>query len=618
MADDPSRLPEGATLLPDDSADLPAGARLLPDDAPTFENDMSHSALKGIPFARAYVDKGLALGQAARTAVTSSLFGGDAHPSQFYGQQSSAPFWDNYQSALNALGNESKDFQKNHLLADVTAKGLGGAVVGGPVAGKMMGGFGTSSLSGLLGVAARALSATGEGSALAAGDAYLNNEDPRSAAKWGAAFGLGGSLAGEMVNPLVRYIRQTPQEFAADVIGRGVGANREGVQQALAADPLRIVADDNASLVQALRQTRDTSGPWQDTIEKTLADRANGTVDRARSAVTEASGINESLPKYLRDMDAARKAQAAPLYDATRDIEVPVNDQIADILARPSVQNAQASASRLAADAGIPFDASKPTVGFFDYTKRALDDKIGEAARSGANNQARILSDIKNSLLSHVDAAVPEYAQARNIYAGHSALMNAAEEGKTFLSRNMSPDEVQFRLGEMSEGEREAAKVGFRQDLMQKIGNINADSPQGAANAGLRTPNMRETAHMVLGDDEAEKLLSAAARERMYATTNNRVTSGSSTTFNLGLDGPSTNPGLINALLRRDPIGATAKLMESAFPRLTANKRAARYDELARALLSNSLPTAGSTPSIAPNVAAALLGITLPVENQHH
>lgn len=614
MADDSSLLPEGATLLHDEPSALPDGARLLPDDAPTFENDMSHSALKGIPFARAYVDKGLALGQAARTAVTSSLLGENAHPSQFYGQKSNAPFWNNYQSALNALGNEGKAFQKDHWLADLAAKGLGGAVVGGPVAGKMMGAFGASSIPGLLGVGSRAFAATGEGAALAAGDAYLNNEDPVSAAKWGAAFGLGGSLAGEMVNPIVRYFRQTPQEFAADVIARGVSANREGAQQALAADPLRVVADDNASLIQALRQTRDTSGPWQDTIEKTLADRANGTVDRVRSAVTEASGINESLPKYLRDMDAARKAQAGPLYEATRNVEVPVNDQIAEIIARPSAQSAQATASRLASDEGITFDASKPTVGFFDYTKKALDDKIGEAMRGGAGNQARILSDIKNNLLSHVDAAVPDYAQARNIYAGHSALMNAAEEGKTFLARNMSPDEVQFRLGEMSEGERDAAKVGFRQDLMQKIGNINADAPQGAANAGLRTPNMRETARIVLGDDEAEKLLSVAARERMYATTNNRVTNGSSTTFNLGVDGPSTNAGLINALFRRDPIGLTAKLMESAFPRLTANKRAARYDELARALLSNSLPTTGPAPSIAPEVAALLVGSTLPAE----
>ncbi|MDN7356005.1 hypothetical protein [Acetobacter senegalensis] len=614
MTDDPSLLPEGATLLHDEPEALPEGAQLLPDDAPTFENDMSHSALKGIPFARAYVDKGLALGQAARTAVTSSLFGGDAHPSQFYGQQSNAPFWDNYQHALNALDNEGKAFQKDHWLADVTAKGLGGAVVGGPVAGKMMGAFGVSSLPGLLGVGSRALAATGEGAALAAGDAYLNNEDPLSAAKWGAAFGLGGSLAGEIVNPVVRYIRQTPKEFAADVIARGVGANREGAQQALASDPLRIVADDNASLIQALRQTRDTSGPWQDTIEKTLADRANGTVDRARSAVTDASGINESLPKYLRDMDAARKAQAAPLYEETKNIEVPLNDQIAELLSRPDFRSAQATAARKAANEGITLDADKPTVQALDYAKRALDDKIGHALMHGQRDDARVLTGMKNDLLSHVDDAVPKYAQARNIYAGHSSLMSAAEEGKTFLARNMSPDEVQFRLGEMSEGERDAAKVGFRQDLMQKIGNINADSPQGAANAGLRTPNMRETARIVLGDDEAEKLLSAAARERMYATTNNRVTSGSPTTFNIGLDGPSTSPGLINALLRRDPIGVTAKLMESAFPRLTANKRAARYDELARALLNNSLPTGAPTPSIAPEVAALLVGGTLPAE----
>ena len=318
MADDPSLLPEGATLLHDEPSALPDGARLLPDDAPTFENDMSHSALKGIPFARAYVDKGLALGQAARTAVTSSLLGENAHPSQFYGQKSNAPFWNNYQSALNALGNEGKAFQKDHWLADLAAKGLGGAVVGGPVAGKMMGAFGASSIPGLFGAGARAFAATGEGAALASGDAYLNNEDPVSAAKWGAAFGLGGSLAGEMVNPIVRYFRQTPQEFAADVIARGVGANREGVQQALASDPLRIVADDNASLVQALRQTRDTSGPWQDTIEKTLSDRSNGTVDRARSSVTDASGINESLPKYLPDMDADRKAHTPPLHPETK------------------------------------------------------------------------------------------------------------------------------------------------------------------------------------------------------------------------------------------------------------------------------------------------------------
>ncbi|KXV48206.1 hypothetical protein AD945_08345 [Gluconobacter albidus] len=621
MSDTVSQLPAGATLLPDEGiTSLPAGATLLPDDqssAPGLlargwnaektvlhtDNQVARSMSEGIPVLGGLLNKADAGIDAFFAPMFNPLFPKD--------QQLQGSLGDRYHQALAVQNGMDQQFHQAHPVAD-TAAHVAGGVLGGVAGARFiaptMAGLGISAAPGLGGVAVRAATGAAGGAGIGAADAETRGEDVGRSAVLGALLGGFGSVAGDIVNPIFRYFGQKPSEFASDVISRGLGSKRDAVAKALISDPNRIVADDNASLIQALRQTRDTSGPWQDQIEQALTNRANSTLERTKTAIQDATGIQQSLPRYLRDMDAARAAQAAPYYDAAYKADVPITPELQEVLARPGVEKAYNAAHRLASDAGEAFDMGKPNVLALDYTKRALDDAISSNLRAGNNNEARILIGNRNAILDHLDTHVPEYATGRNIYAGHSALMNASEEGKTFLSRSMSPDEVQFRLEEMSDGEREAAKVGFRQDLMNKVGSINADAPQGAANAGLRTPNMREAAHIVLGGDEADKLLSSVARERMYAMTNNRATSGSPTSFNIGMDGPPSGAGILNALLNRNPIGLTVKALETAFPRLTAANKDARYQALADALLSHSLPSGGPTPTVSPAIAAALIG----------
>ena len=53
---------------------------------------------------------------------------------------------------------------------------------------------------------------------------------------------------------------------------------------------------------------------------------------------------------------------------------------------------------------------------YWDHIKRAMDDMVEKAERSGNNNEARIISNTRAEMRDQMDAAYPEYAEARALY----------------------------------------------------------------------------------------------------------------------------------------------------------------------------------------------------------
>lgn len=61
-------------------------------------------------------------------------------------------------------------------------------------------------------------------------------------------------------------------------------------------------------------------------------------------------------------------------------------------------------------------DPQATSLVYWDHVKRALDDMVSEAERSGKNNQARIYSNTRRNMRDQMDESFPEYKEARSLY----------------------------------------------------------------------------------------------------------------------------------------------------------------------------------------------------------
>jgi hypothetical protein len=61
-------------------------------------------------------------------------------------------------------------------------------------------------------------------------------------------------------------------------------------------------------------------------------------------------------------------------------------------------------------------DVQSTSLVYWDHIKRAMDDMVNKAERTGNKNEARIISDTRAKMRDQMDAAYPEYKAARSLY----------------------------------------------------------------------------------------------------------------------------------------------------------------------------------------------------------
>jgi hypothetical protein len=127
------------------------------------------------------------------------------------------------------------------------------------------------------------------------------------------------------------------------------------------------------------------------------------------------------------------------------------------------------------ANDGIAVPAAAPTdLRTLDYTKRALDDQIGAALRSGAKDDARILIGMKNRLVGALDAADASgsYQQARATFAGHAQAQNALDEGALIFRKG--PEAIADEVAALSPADKPLYLTGARDALSQNIARTSS------------------------------------------------------------------------------------------------------------------------------------------------
>jgi hypothetical protein len=239
-------------------------------------------------------------------------------------------------------------------------------------------------------------------------------------------------------------------------------------------------------------------------------------------AITEtaerATGVTRSAEDELTGL-AKRQADAAgPLYDKLRSATFPVDDELQSILgrARLDLGAAQRTATRrgepqvslrqLKQGDQLPFAAA-------DQLKRSLWDKAQAARRKGSNNEAADLDRLRLDLVKKLDSLSPDYAKARETFAGFAELETAVDLGRTALSE--TSESLSKLTKEMTPSELEAFRVGAVDSLRQVAGsqagqtrllNMYKEPELKGKLRAIFGNDFREFQRMILSQEELKKL----------------------------------------------------------------------------------------------------------------
>lgn len=576
------------------------------------DNQVARSMAEGIPVLGGLLNKADAGADALLSYGLNPLFSKD--------QQLQGSLGDRYQQALAVQNGMDQQFHQAHPVVD-TAAHVAGGVLGGVAGARFMApamaGLGISTASGLGGAAIRAATGAAEGTGIGAADAEVRGQDAGRSAVLGALLGGGGSAIGDGLGAALRPIVAGPAERARTVmqrLGEADAITQAGADAELGRlGPAGFIGDLGPNMQQALRMAASAHGTAQRQIAEALVGRANTAGARVTDALDGALGPRTNILETADQIAAERARQAAPLYEAAYQADVPMTPELQGILARPGVERAYNAAHRLASDAGEAFDMGRPNVMALDYTKRALDDAISNNLRAGNNNEARILIGNRNAIVDHLDTHVPEYAAARRVFSDQSRIATALEEGQAVFKNTQSPDALSRALAGMSDTERGAYQEGARQQVADIMGTARNDA--NAARSLLDKGYNREKLDLLIGADPAARVNNAIDAERTFAATSQAARGGSMTDRNLlaqqiipGNDAPPVLRSLLNFRIGDALYGVADRVTRPALEARNAQTRDAIADALLSRDTSLFAPATPSLHTLSNPVAAALIG----------
>ena len=481
---------------------------------------------------------------------------------------------DIYRSRLQAFHDQNPGIDLTAQIAGGIASG-GGAVAGAKALAPKALGW----LSSLPGVVKAVGSAGLGGAAYAAGDVEGGMGERMAAAPGGAAMGaVGGGLmlgagaaVGSVLKPVARKLPvfkkltatatdEADEVVLKDLVNDGVRipdlldkvkTNALRGQPTVLAD---VAGENTVGMMSAIQSIR---GPGKKLIKEGLVDRQMGSGDRLMDWLSGQSKIGlGNVEKVRNGLIGARALQAETLYDDAYKMSAPMTDRLKALFRGEDFKKAWNEARlELRSKKGIeipplskpffPTGASFRTPGVagpaeeivppelpiagLDWTKRYLDRMVrtgfqGDGWQAG---KAAGLRDQLREVLEEVDELVPAYGLARKTYKGESEVIEALDMGRKWRTERADAIAIQM-AGFKSDAEREAAKLGFMEDIRDAIYGKTAKAPDPATTV-LGGKEMTRRLQAVFGKD-ADEFLARVRTEARFAETLRGAAHGSRTT----------------------------------------------------------------------------------------
>jgi len=267
-------------------------------------------------------------------------------------------------------------------------------------------------------------------------------------------------------------------------------------------------------------------GPAQKVLRDAIATRDKAAGSRVATDVAQNIGTPQELGALTEQIVAAQKAAADPLYAAVRPAQLQPTGNLRFVFQTPMGKDALRQAINIARNDG--FDPSSGlTVGLVDYAKQALDDVANAATRAGKNNEARQARNLARILAKEADQQVPDYAKARDAFAGPAQVLEAIDQGRGAFARDMSPADMKRLMADMTVSEKDAFLQGAQTAVADLLGNSANDV--AAVRTLLRKPYNEAKLRELIGSEATDDLLRGIDRELIFGKSGNVVAKNSET-----------------------------------------------------------------------------------------
>jgi hypothetical protein len=295
-------------------------------------------------------------------------------------------------------------------------------------------------------------------------------------------------------------VRDADEPAALLARSQGMQADRQGVAT---------IADAAGENVKGLvERVAQTPGAGRTTVVPNLTQRQQGQAMRLGNDLKELTGTSKSAFETINETMAERAAKARPLYEEAMAVDISKDQRVVDAIMGETatgwgraILNSTNVKRTLQTEYGVDgVPGPEHLMPIIDAWKKAADDIIESSIRTGDKNKARVLTQMRDRVISVVDEANPAYAKARSEWAGPSRYMDAVERGRGILKQTESAEEFTARFRSLPDAEKEAERIGAVSAIIGRMGNDSAKL--GDMTKYLRSPQVRSKIAAIMPDED--------------------------------------------------------------------------------------------------------------------
>lgn len=433
-----------------------------------------------------------------------------------------------------------------------------------------------------LGGASGAGAAVGEEAGGAPGAAVGAIAAPLSAAGAGQLLRSTLSAGARGIQGLMRSLDDMSEEGASTLLAEAMV--REGLSPDQVAARMRelgpeaIPADVGNNFSRLLRTAANKVPSIEGESGRVLSERQLGQGERIAQAFDDAAGVPKlNVDDEIVRIDNELRPQIDSLYSAARNKSeqvfggprptegysfgsphlAPKKTKLQQLLDGENIGGpAQAQAHR-ELNAKRLSGEKVTSLDLIDATKRAIDDQVTSGIREDKMAKARSFLKLKNALVSEADKAIPEYAEARSLFAGKASLENAADMGQEFFK--LKPRDVDSAVQSMGESEKRMFRLGAKQALIDKLDTmqVSRDAVKGLFG---RRGDVQKLKAVFDTEEQFKNFSDTLEREANFILTR-RAAQANSTTAKQIFDERASSEALENArAVFGDPIAAASTI----------------------------------------------------------
>lgn len=458
------------------------------------------------------------------------------------------PYSENYRKRYDQLEDQREAFTEDYPKTALGAEIVGSLATGIAGAGRLgvLKGFDRLSKAGK---AAR-LGGLGavEGGVYGAG--LANPDEILSDAAQGAA--IGGVLApvgagavnklGDLISGVGNFIStklaDTPRQQADRVLRQALqdeGLTPDQAVQRLAdlndstpGPNQATLADLGESFRTQARATMDVGDSAKGRAKAMVNDRQAGQRTRVKTLIKKNFGdYAESFYDNFNNALARRAELAAPLYTTAMERGVKMTPDLDDFVKDPEMVTLynQAESRFNSLRKTQDYSDEEYNLQVLDYLKQGIDGKMGVAKTKGDKPTVRFLQIKKQELLDSIAAQNDDYGIALKSFTDMSAVINAMEDGLTFLKKD--PDLLQISLKDLTDAEMDSFRMGAVRSLENFIEKQGDNTDVVKRLVGSEA--MRKRLNQIMPEENVDPFLKGLNAESEFFRTKGAILGGPNT-----------------------------------------------------------------------------------------